>query len=50
MSTVIVTGGTRGIGLEIAREFYSAGWSVIVGARNQPEKLEADLARLKGMM
>ncbi len=32
--TVIVTGGTKGIGAEIARVFYEAGFSVLVSGRH----------------
>ncbi len=32
--TVIITGGTKGIGAAIAREFYKAGMHVIVGSRS----------------
>jgi NAD(P)-dependent dehydrogenase (short-subunit alcohol dehydrogenase family) len=31
---VLITGGSRGIGREIARHFASAGWAVIVAARH----------------
>ena len=34
--TVVITGGTRGIGLDITRAFHSAGYVVFVGARSQP--------------
>lgn len=34
--TVVITGGTRGIGLEITRAFSSIGYKVFVGARSQP--------------
>ena len=34
MKTVIITGGTRGIGAAIARGFLSDGWHVIIAARN----------------
>ena len=34
--TVVITGGTRGIGLEITRAFVSAGYNVFVGARSRP--------------
>jgi len=34
MKTVIITGGTRGIGADIARGFLSDGWHVIIAARN----------------
>jgi NAD(P)-dependent dehydrogenase (short-subunit alcohol dehydrogenase family) len=33
-STVLVTGATGGIGLQIARQFAERGWSVLVGARD----------------
>ena len=36
MPTVVVTGGSRGIGAEIVRTFHSAGWCVVVGARSTP--------------
>ena len=35
MPTVIVTGGTQGIGADIARGFIEAGWAVVIGARTQ---------------
>jgi NAD(P)-dependent dehydrogenase (short-subunit alcohol dehydrogenase family) len=34
--TVVVTGGTKGIGREIAARFAQAGADVVVGARNAP--------------
>ena len=33
--SIIVTGSTRGIGLEIARKFNSCGWKVIATSRNE---------------
>jgi NAD(P)-dependent dehydrogenase (short-subunit alcohol dehydrogenase family) len=33
--TVVITGGTRGIGLSITEAFVNAGYSVFVGARNE---------------
>ncbi len=35
MPTVIVTGGTQGIGADIARGFIEAGWAVVIGARTK---------------
>ena len=35
MNTVIVTGGTKGIGAEIANKFLLEGWQVVIGARNK---------------
>ena len=37
--TVVITGGTRGIGLGIAKQYLAAGAKVIVCARRQPEVL-----------
>lgn len=34
--TVVITGGTRGIGLEITVAFLRAGYKVFVGARSRP--------------
>jgi NAD(P)-dependent dehydrogenase (short-subunit alcohol dehydrogenase family) len=32
--TVLITGANRGIGLELARQYHAAGWSVIATARD----------------
>ena len=34
--TVVITGGTRGIGIEITRAFLALDFNVFVGARSQP--------------
>ena len=34
MKVAIITGGTKGIGLGIAKTFVEAGYKVIVGSRN----------------
>lgn len=39
----MVTGGTRGIGLAVARRLSAAGHQVAVGSRTKPEELDADL-------
>lgn len=39
----MVTGGTRGIGLAIARRLAAAGHDVAVGSRSQPEDLDPEL-------
>jgi len=38
--TVVVTGGTRGIGAAVSRVLFSSGWHVIA-ASNSPEEIEA---------
>ncbi len=37
--TVVVTGGTRGLGLGITKAFLSASANVVVSARNKPDSL-----------
>jgi NAD(P)-dependent dehydrogenase (short-subunit alcohol dehydrogenase family) len=39
MSTILITGANRGLGLEFARQYATHGWEVIATARN-PEKSE----------
>lgn len=34
MSTVLITGGNRGLGLEFARQYAASGWNVIATARD----------------
>jgi NAD(P)-dependent dehydrogenase (short-subunit alcohol dehydrogenase family) len=45
-SAVVITGGNRGIGLDITRVFAAAGYTVIVGARNRT----AEVQDLDGVM
>jgi NAD(P)-dependent dehydrogenase (short-subunit alcohol dehydrogenase family) len=45
MPTVLITGASRGLGLEFARQYAASGWDVIATARD-PAKAE-ELARLK---
>ncbi|MBI5134682.1 SDR family oxidoreductase [Candidatus Uhrbacteria bacterium] len=45
MSTVVVTGGNRGIGEGIVREFLAAGYQVLVGARTDT-RLEVSLGAM----
>jgi NAD(P)-dependent dehydrogenase (short-subunit alcohol dehydrogenase family) len=47
MSRVLVTGGSRGIGLAVARALAEDGWRTVLVARS-PERLEAALAELPG--
>ena len=44
MSTVLLIGASRGIGLELARQYRQDGWRVIATARD-----EAGLARLRAL-
>lgn len=39
---VLVTGGSKGIGLAIARAFVARGGHVVIGARSAPASLEAE--------
>ena len=49
MKSVLITGGNRGIGLEIARQLGALGWKVYMGSRNlasgqeSAKKLEGDI-------
>lgn len=45
MPTVLITGANRGIGLELARQYASAGWDVIACCRKPQDA--AELAALK---
>ena len=46
--TVVVTGSSRGIGAEIAREFAAAGSRVVVSARSQ-DAIEALAQEIGGV-
>ena len=46
MSTVLITGANRGLGLEFVRQYAADGWEVLATAR-QPEKSE-ELKKLAG--
>lgn len=41
MSTVLITGANRGIGLEFARQYSEDGWDVIATARQSSPELDA---------
>jgi 3-oxoacyl-[acyl-carrier protein] reductase len=48
MHNILVTGGSRGIGLAIARRLAGAGYNVIAVARREGDGLRAAIAELKG--
>src|SRR4051794_13986821 len=41
MSTAIVTGASRGLGLALTRELHARGWTVVADARGAAELQEA---------
>ena len=47
--TVVVTGGTRGIGLALAEGYVLAGAQVVVASR-KPDACEQAAAHLRGML
>ena len=50
MATVLLIGASRGIGLELARQYREAGWRVIATARSPAAvaTLQQDRGRLEG--
>jgi NAD(P)-dependent dehydrogenase (short-subunit alcohol dehydrogenase family) len=49
MPTVLVTGTNRGIGLEFARQYSSAGWNVIATARHSSPELDGLGVRVESL-
>ena len=47
MKTVIITGGTEGIGADIARGFLNTNWKVLIGARSKSGLAEETHEHLK---
>ncbi len=45
MPTVLVTGASRGLGLEFTRQYAAAGWDVIACARDPARAIELDAVR-----
>lgn len=50
MRNVIVTGGSRGLGLAVARRLVAEGFRVIAAARGESEPLRAEIARSGGAL
>ncbi|MGR3301676.1 MAG: SDR family oxidoreductase, partial [Candidatus Scalindua sp.] len=42
MRTIIITGGTKGIGANISRKFHQEGWFVVIASR-KPSGLAKEL-------
>ena len=47
MPSVLITGANRGIGLEFARQYSTAGWDVIATARQSSPELDALAVRIE---
>lgn len=47
MPTVLITGASRGLGLEFTRQYAAAAWDVIACARNPAQATELDAVRRK---
>lgn len=50
MHNVLVTGGSRGIGLAIGKRLAGAGYNVIAAARRESEELKAAIAESEGRL
>lgn len=48
MKTAVITGSTRGLGLELAKNFRSAGWNVVINGVN-PQRLDSAKETLEAM-
>lgn len=50
MHNILVTGGSRGIGLSICRRLATAGYNVIAAARRESDELKAAMAESEGRL
>ena len=48
MKTVVITGSTRGLGLEMARLFHKNGWNLVINGVN-PQRLEKAAEELRAL-
>ncbi|MBQ6273243.1 MAG: SDR family oxidoreductase [Oscillospiraceae bacterium] len=48
MKTAVITGSTRGLGLEMAKRFRAAGWNLVLNGVN-PERLDKAVAALRAL-
>ena len=44
--TVVITGSSRGLGYEMAKQFYLSGWNVVINGLN-PDRLKSSLDNLR---
>jgi NAD(P)-dependent dehydrogenase (short-subunit alcohol dehydrogenase family) len=44
--TAIVTGGSAGIGMASAKALFTEGASIVIAARNKPEKAAASIRKI----
>lgn len=50
MKTVLITGGSRGIGKAAVQHFYQQGWQIVFGYQNAATEAEALCAQLPGVL
>lgn len=50
MHNVLVTGGSRGIGLAIGKRLVASGYNVIAAARRESDELKAAIAESEGRL
>ena len=48
MKTAVITGSTRGLGMEMAKRFRAAGWNLVINGVN-PQRLEQAVEALRAL-